>query len=82
MAPACLHTGTGLSLLWGQGSVLPGGLLLHPNPTAMLERPPVMDEVEGCALLASLLALVLPQDPIPLLDGSWRGPQAFEGASG
>lgn len=74
VAPTCLHTGTGLSLLCGQGSMLPRGLLLHPNPTAMLERPLVMDEVEGCILLASLLALCCPRIPLQLLDGSWRGP--------
>lgn len=66
----------------GSGLHAAQGLLLHPNPTAMLERPPVRDEVEGCILLVLLLALCCPSIPLPLLDGSWRGRQAFEGASG
>lgn len=67
-------------LAWGQGSMLPGGLLLHPNPTEM--HQPVMEEMEGCILLASLLALCCPRIPLPLLHRSWQGPQAFEGVLG
>lgn len=60
-------------LAWGPGSMLPGGLLLHPNPTAM--HQPVMDEMEGCILCC-------PRIPLPLMHGSWQGPQAFERALG